>query len=351
MDRRVLIAVAGVAVVVIGFFLFRQATTSDDGEAVGLTTTTGVTTTEPSELATTTAPADTTTTATESSTTTEPADDGFPVTVDAPNGPVTIEAKPERIVSISPTSTEVLFAVGAGSQVVAVDDQSNFPANAPLTDLSGFTPNIEAIASYDPDLVFLSFDPGDVIAGLEALGIPVIMHPTAVSVENAYAQWEQVGAGTGNVAGAAEVVAATRTSIASAIASLPDSTDALTYYYELDPTFYSVTSSTFVGELFTATGMSNIADAADPDGYGFPQLTAEYIIEQNPSLVYLADTKCCGQTTETVAARPGWATLDAVANGAVVELNDDVASRWGPRIADLVDDIVASILERELVDA
>jgi iron complex transport system substrate-binding protein len=264
---------------------------------------------------------------------------------------VTIDAKPERIVSISPTSTEVLFAVGAGAQVVAVDDQSNFPANAPVTDLTGFTPNIEAIASYDPDLVFLSFDPGDVIAGLETLGIPVILHPTAVSVDDAYTQWEQVGTATGNAAGAAEVVAETKKSISTAIGALPEGVDALTYYYELDPTFYSATSSTFVGELIGATGMSNIADAADPDGFGFPQLTAEYIVEQNPSLIYLADTKCCGQTADTVAERPGWDTLDAVVNGVVAELDDDVASRWGPRIAGLVDDVVVSVLNLELADA
>ena len=330
MDRRVLVAAAAVAAVLIGFFLFRLV--SSDGEDEAITTPT----TQPAEAPATTEAVPST---------------GFPVTIDAPNGPVTIEEKPERIVSISPTSTEVLFAVGAGSQVVAVDDQSNFPADAPVTDLSGFTPNVEAIASYDPDVVFLSFDPGDVIAGLESLGIPVILHPTAVTVTDAYTQWEQVGVASGNMAEAAELVAMTTTSIASAISTLPDGTDGLTFYYELDPTFYSVTSSTFVGELFVLTGVSNIADAADPDGFGFPQLTAEYIIEQNPTLIYLADTKCCGQNAETVAERPGWDTLGVVVRGSVVELDDDVASRWGPRIADLVDDIVTSILDLEFADA
>ncbi|MEN8237751.1 MAG: ABC transporter substrate-binding protein [Actinomycetota bacterium] len=341
MDRRVLIAVAAALAVVIGFFLILWVSDTGDEGAIVTTTNPG----QSQDEATTTEPADSTTTSTEAT------DDGFPVTIDAPNGPVTIDARPERIVSISPTSTEVLFAVGAGSEVVAVDDQSNFPADAPVTDLSGITPNIEAIASYDPGLVFISFDPGDVIASLESLGIPVIMHPTAVSVDDAYTQWEQVGAATGNVAGASELVASTQTSITSVLETLPEGADAMTYYYELDPTLYSVTASTFVGELFSLTGMSNVADAADPDGFGFPQLTAEYIIEQNPTLIYLADTKCCGQNADTVAERPGWDTLDAVVNGAVVELDDDVASRWGPRIADLVDDIVESILELESVDA
>jgi iron complex transport system substrate-binding protein len=343
MDRRALIAIAAVVVTVAGFLLFQFASDPDADEAIAAGTTDGVPT---SQLV-----SSTTTAVRQSTTTTDTPDDGFPVTIDAPNGSVTIEARPERIVSISPTSTEVLFALGAEAQVVAVDDQSDFPPNAPVTDLTGFTPNVEAIASYEPDLVLLSFDPGDVIAGLESLGIPVILHPTAVSIDDAYAQWEQVGAATGNIAKATEVVTQTRNSIAASIELLPDGTEALTYYYELDPTFYSVTSSTFVGELFALTMMSNIADAADPDGYGFPQLTAEYVIGQNPSLIYLADTKCCGQTAETVAVRPGWGSLDAVVNGAVVELDDDIASRWGPRIANLVDDVVASVLSLSLVDA
>lgn len=350
MDRKVLVGVAAIAVVVVGFFLFRLVSNNGDEEALATTTTLGTTTTEQVD-STTTSSLETTTTTPGETTTTQPADGGFPVVIDAPNGPVTIETKPMRIVSISPTSTEVLFAVGAGAQVVAVDDQSNFPANAPVTDLTGFTPNVEAIASYDPELVILSFDPGDVVTGLEALGVPVIMHPTAVSVDDAYTQWEQVGAATGNIPGAAEVVAKTQMSMSSAVETLPEGIDALTFYYELDPTFYSATSSSFIGGLFDLTGMSNIADAADPDGFGFPQLTAEYIIGQNPSLIYLADTICCGQTAEIVADRPGWSALDAVLNGAVIELDDDVASRWGPRIADLVDDIVVSIRDLELVDA
>jgi iron complex transport system substrate-binding protein len=283
--------------------------------------------------------------------TTVPDDGDFPVTISAPNGSVTIDVKPERIVSISPTSSEVLFAVGAGEQVVAVDSMSNFPTNAPITDLSAFTPSVEAIASYDPDLVFLSFDPSDVVAGLEAIGIPVILHGTAISVDDAYSQWEQVGAATGHLAEAAALVAETTADMRSAFDSLPDGTTDVTYYYELDPTFYSVTSSTFIGGLIAPAGMSNIADPADADGFGFPQLNAEYIIDSNPTLIFLADTKCCGASAVTVSERPGWDTMTAVENGSVVELDDDIASRWGPRIADLVEDVVVAMLELALVDA
>lgn len=306
-------------------------------------------TTSAASTSTTAAPAMTSTTVPD---TTPTVDDGFPVTIEAPNGPVTIEERPVRIVSISPTSTEVLFAIGAGDQLVAVDSLSNYPPEAPLTDLSGFSPSVEAIAAFDPDLVVLSFDPdGGLIPALEAIGIPTILHTGPATVEGAYDQWEQLGVATGNVAGAAEVVAATSSAIEAAYDTVPPEAEGMTYYWELDPTLFSLTSATFVGELLSGTRMANIADEADVDGYGYPQLTAEYVIGANPDLIVLADTLCCGQTAITVSERPGWATMTSVDSGRIIELNDDVASRWGPRIALLVEDVVSAILELAVANA
>lgn len=293
-----------------------------------------------------TAPPETTTSTTlsDTTTTTEAPDDGFPVTISTPAGDVTIDEKPERVVSLSPTSTEVLFAIGAGDQVVAVDSLSNYPEDAPMTDLSAFTPNVEAIADFDPDLVFISFDPGDVVAGLEAIGIPTIVHGTAVSIDDAYAQWEQTGAATGHIAEAAVVVAETQTDLDEIIGGIPEGAEGLTYYYELDDTYFTATSGSFIGQLVGMSGLTNIADEApDPDGFGFPQLSAEYIIDANPDLILLADTLCCGQSAETVAARDGWSTITAVTGGGVVEMNDDIASRWSPRIVELMDAVADAI--------
>lgn len=266
---------------------------------------------------------------------------GFPVTVETANGSVTIPARPEHIVSLSPTSTEVLFAIGAGEQVVAVDNQSNYPSEAPATDLTGFDPNLEAIAGYEADLVILMYDPGEVVAGFEALGIPVVMHPAAWTLDEAYAQIEQVGAATGHVAEATELVESMRTEIAE-IAGTTDG-DGATYYHELSPDYYTVTSATFVGTLYEMLGLANIADGADPDGYGYPQLSPEHILAEDPSLILLADTKCCSQDRETVAVRPGWNVLTAVQNGAISELDDDIASRWGPRVVDLFEAIAVTV--------
>ncbi|MEA2023269.1 MAG: helical backbone metal receptor [Actinomycetota bacterium] len=268
------------------------------------------------------------------SSTTVPESAAFPVTIDAPNGPVTIEKRPDHIVSLSPTSTEVLFAVGAGTQVVAVDNQSNYPTDAPMTDLTGFEPNLEAIAGYGADLVVLMYDPGDAIAGLEAIGVPVIMHPSAGTLNDAYTQIEQIGAATGHLGEAAALVASMQAEIANATTSTDG--EGVTYYHELGPDYYSVTSATFVGALYATLGLDNIADGADPDGYGYPQLSAEHILDQDPDLIFLADTKCCGQDAGTVADRPGWDALTAVQGGAIAELDDDIASRWGPRVVDFV---------------
>ena len=276
---------------------------------------------------------------------TSPAPDGsagFPITIDAPSGPITVDARPTKIVSLSPTATEILFAIEAGDQVAAVDDQSNYPEDAPVTDMTGFSPNIEAIAALGADLVVLGFDPGEVVAALDAVGIPAIVHPAAVDLDDAYTQIEQLGAATGHVAEAAAVVAGMRENIAR-IAGETDAGGA-TYYHELDPTLYSATSATFAGAIYGMLGLVNIADAApDPDGFGYPQLSPEHIVSEDPDLVFLADTKCCGQNTATVADRPGWNTMRAVQRGTIVELDDDVASRWGPRVVEFMETVAAAI--------
>jgi len=266
----------------------------------------------------------------------------FPVTVTVDGTDTTIEAEPQAIVSLSPTATEMLFAVGAGEQVVAVDDFSNFPEDAPVTDLSGFDPNVEAIIGYDPDLVILSGDRNDVVSGLAAVDVPTIVLPSATTIEDTYTQIEVVGAATGHVGDAAEVVANMQSDIDELVAQVPEHDEPLTYYHELDDTLYSVTSDTFIGEIYGLAGLENVADTADgaADAGGYPQLSAEFLIDADPDLIFLADTKCCGQDASTVAERPGWSEMSAVQQGDVVELDDDIASRWGPRIVDFLQAIV-----------
>jgi iron complex transport system substrate-binding protein len=253
---------------------------------------------------------------------------------------------PQRIVSLSPTATEDLFAVGAGKQVVAVDDQSNYPAGAPKSKLSGYTPNAEAIAAYKPDLVVVSFDGNHIVEALGKLKIPVLVEPTASTLGDAYAQIVALGKATGHQAKAAAVVAGMKKKIGAIVATVPHSSPPLTVYHELEPDLYSVTSKTFIGRIYTMLGLKDIADAADKTGSGYPKLSNEYVIAADPSLIVLADTLCCGQTVAKLDARPGWKTIAAVTDGGVVPVSDDVASRWGPRIVDFVQAIATKVKAR-----
>jgi iron complex transport system substrate-binding protein len=257
----------------------------------------------------------------------------YPVTV----GDLTLDAQPMRIISLSPTATEMLYAVGAGAQVVAVDEYSNYPDEAAAlgTMLSGFEPNIEAISGFMPDLVIASYDPGTLVEQLGALNIPVFIANAATSIDNVYEQIEQIGLLTGHADAALQLAAQMQTEIEAAIAGVVPPVEPISYFYELDNTLYSVTSNTFVGQIFNLFGLRNIADNVE-SGNDYPQLSAEVVVSSDPDLIFLADTKCCNETAETVAARDGWGGLKAVTNNHIVELDDDVASRWGPRIIELV---------------
>ncbi len=289
---------------------------------------------------TTTVAADPTTTAAPDPTTTVAGAD-FPVEVSDANGAVTIETMPESIVSLSSTATEMLFAIGAGEQVVAVDEFSTYPPEAPITDLSGFTPNLEAIVGYDPDLVVISFDPGELVSGLQAVGVPTLLLPTALSLDDSYTQLEVLGAATGHVGEAAEVVAQMQADIDEIVAttSIPAG---VTFYHEVDETLFSASSSSFIGQIYGLLGLTNIADEADPTGSGFPQLSSEYIVSQDPDMIYLADVDF-GVTPESLSERPGWAEMTAVQNGAIVPLDSYLASNWGPRVVELLETIATSV--------
>jgi iron complex transport system substrate-binding protein len=267
----------------------------------------------------------------------------YPLTVRTAAGSVTVDARPRRIVSLSPTATEMLFAIGAGDRVVAVDDQSNYPPQAPTTDLSGYEPNAESIASYRPDLVVYANDLGDVAAALDRLGIPALLEPAASDLRDAYAQIEQLGVVTDRADAARRLIARMRSRIDDIVSSVSDPRGAPTYYHELDDTYYTVTSSTFIGRVYSLLGLRNIADAADKDGTGYPQLSAEYILDADPDIIFLADTKCCDQSAGTVARRPGWDGIAAVRNDDVVALDDDVASRWGPRIVGFLQTVADAV--------
>lgn len=250
---------------------------------------------------------------------------------------------PQRIVSLSPTATETLFAIGAGRQVIAVDDQSDYPRRAPRTKLSGFTPNVEAIAGYRPDLVVIGYDPNGLSGTLRGLGIRVLVQDAAKTLAQAYAQMTELGAITGHAAAARALVGRLKNRIGKLVANSTRRARGLSVYHELEPDLYSATSKTFIGQIYSLFGLENIADAADTGGTGYPKLSPEYVVSSNPDIVVLADIRCCGQSERTVASRPGWRNVAAVRTGTIVRIDDSIASRWGPRIVNFVRAVAAAL--------
>lgn len=248
------------------------------------------------------------------------------------------------IVSLSPTATEMLYSIGAGDCVVAVDSLSTYPAESAdkLTSISAFEPSAEAILAFEPTHVLISYDPG-VVEQLKAADPKIVIWTgdAATSLDGVYTQITELGEVTGKQTAAEELIASMKDRIAKATDGItaPEGTSV---FYELDDTLFSLTSNTFVGTLMAPFGVSNIADAVEA-GNDYPELNAEAIIAANPTIIFLADTKCCGQTAATVTARPGWASIAAVQNNNIIELDDDVASRWGPRIVELVEQFAAAI--------
>ncbi len=266
---------------------------------------------------------------------------------DATSANAEVSAAPTRIVSISPTATEVLFAIGAGSQVIAADEFSTYPPQAPsIPGLSGWAPNVESIAEYNPDLVVMSDN--SVAEELRALGIEVLVQPAVANMEGVYAQIIEMGEHTGNEQDAEELVANIRTEIADLVSiSASVNSEPQTFFHELDDTLYSATSDAFIGYLYSLVGLTNIADSSgDSTGdsaVAYPQLSTEYVLAADPDFIFFADGQCCGQTIETISERPGWASLTAVRNGNVIEVNADIASRWGPRSLDFLRAIVDAL--------
>ena len=255
----------------------------------------------------------------------------YPVTVQTDIGPVNIEGPPSRVVSLSATATEMLYAIGAGEQVVATDLTSNYPeAAAAIVKLDAFNFNVEEVAALDPDLVILAFDFQGEGEALSALSIPFLLLGPPADIESSLSQLQNVGLATGHFSEAEALAARLSEEMASIVArSRTGSTRGVVIYHEVDETLYSTTSASFIGNLYLRLGLVNIADGIDGAG-AFPQLSSEFVVDQNPQFIFLADANF-GVTVESVAARPGWDTIAAVEQGNVIALDGDIAGRWGPR--------------------
>jgi iron complex transport system substrate-binding protein len=252
--------------------------------------------------------------------------------------------RPARIVSISPSATETLFAIGAGDQVIAVDEESDHPAGVPRTDLSSYQPNVEAIVGYEPDLVVLPASvPRDVRAGLQRVGLRVLAQPAPANLGDAFAQMRELGRITGHAEAGQQLAERTQAKVERLIVDAP-SGNGLDFFHELDPDLFTTGTKSFIGRIYQRLGLENVADpAARRAGTPYPQMSSEAVVSADPDLIVLADTECCDQSPAKVTRRPGWQQVAAVKAGAVVAIDDDIASRWGPRIPVFVASVVEAM--------
>jgi iron complex transport system substrate-binding protein len=254
---------------------------------------------------------------------------------------------PQRIISLSPSATEILYAIGSGQQVIAVDDLSNYPSEAPMTKLSAFNPNVEALLNYKPDLIILNADATkalEVKAALEKLKIKVFLERAPKTLREAYLEITALGRATGKISAAQSVVSDMKSRISAAVKS-GRTTKKISFFHELDNTLYTATSDTFIGKVYKDFNLINIADpAASADSAGYPQLQSEYVIKANPKIVFLADAQY-GESLATLTKRPGWNGIAAVKNKNVVALPEDIPSRWGPRLVDFYQFVADAIVK------
>ena len=238
-------------------------------------------------------------------------------------------SSPKRIISLSPSITEILFEIGSGNQVIAVDNLSNYPNEAPITDISAYDPNVEAISLLNPDLVILSYNIKNLKAALKKIGIETIYLPAPLNFEDILDQIDYLGLQTGNEDKAKKLISKMKNRMKT-LQKLRENEKATKIYHEIDPNYYSPSKFSFIGDIYQKLNYKNVADKADISNLGYPKLSPELIISENPDLIILPGKD--NKYVEKVKLRPGWSYIEAVKKNNFLLTNNDIASRWGPRI-------------------
>lgn len=264
---------------------------------------------------------------------------------------VTLAAPAERVISLAPSNTELLFAVGAGSQVVGRDPYSDFPAEAAAVADIGDTfveLNTELIISLEPDLVLAAgITPPEQVAQLEQLGITVFWLGNPTDLEGLYANLETVGLLTGHEQDALAAVDALSARADAVTAAVSGVTEKPTVFYEVDGLSdpnapFTAGTGTFIDLIINLAGGTNAAGALSD----YAPMSVEELLVQDPDVILLGDS-IYGATVEAVAQRAGWGSLSAVQNGTVYPFDDNLMSRPGPRLIDALEQL-AELLHPDL---
>jgi iron complex transport system substrate-binding protein len=256
---------------------------------------------------------------------------------DGLNRTVTLTGPAQRVVSLAPANTEILFAIRAGSQVVGRDETSDYPVAAlSLPTVGGYSGfNLEAIVTLHPDLVLAGgINTPELVASLEHLGLTVYYLPNPTTLEEMYTNLETVAKLTGHETEAAILVDSLKSQVAAVDAKIKPLSFAPTVYYELDATEptkpFTAGPGSFVDLLIDRAGGINIGAELSSQ---WAQISLEQLVVINPGVIILGDS-AYGETPEKVAARPGWGTLTAVQTGQIFAFDDNLVSRPGPRLVD-----------------
>jgi len=256
-----------------------------------------------------------------------------------------------RIVSLAPSATEILFAVGAGEQVIGRDSFSNYPeAAANVQDVGGSMGDysFEVIASLNPDLVIATeINTPEQVKALEDLGLTVYYIKNPVQLDGLFPILETVGQLTGHETEASALVKDLTARVAAVTETVAKAQTAPLVFYELDGSDpakpWTSGPDTFMDQLIQMAGGVNVG-AVMQDAWA--QISLEELLVQDPDLILLGDA-AYGVPAEQVAARSGWQTLSAVQNNTIHPFNDDTASRPGPRMVDALEEL-AKLLHPEL---
>ncbi|MDA0271306.1 MAG: ABC transporter substrate-binding protein [Chloroflexi bacterium] len=270
-----------------------------------------------------------------------PAPPAFPVTItDSSGTEITIEAAPLRIVSHSPALTEILFAIGAGPQVVAVDNFSNYPPEVlAMQHVRYSSPEPEQAVALDADIIFFSGRQRGSVEAFRALDLPIFLNEEPTTLAGVLESITLIGRITGHQEEAAALVAEMQTRIDAVTAKVADVTEGPLVFWEITDGLYTVGPESFIGSMLTLLKARNVAADATT---AFPQLTAEAIVERDPNVIFFADADA-GVTVAAIGERPGWGDIAAVRDARVFEVHPDVASRPGPRIVEALEMVAQAL--------
>ena len=263
----------------------------------------------------------------------------FPVTVNDQEGkPLTLPKQPKAIISFSPGVTEILFAIGAGPQVIAADQFSDYPAEAKaLKQRVKYTgPDVESALALSPDLVIMSRAQRTSVERFRSAGLPVFYTPEPDSLDAIVENVRMWGRLTGHPTEANRVADDMRARIEAVKTTVAPVTEGPRAFYELSDSLVSAGDKTFIGSILTLLKAKNVATGAATD---FPQLTAEAVISRDPQVIFLADASSAGQNLETLRKRPGWTSISAVRDGKVYPVDPNIGNRPGPRIVQALEEM------------